>query len=67
MPRRWLPEAAVTTPITIGAAKAVTLPEKEKKPKNSVSSPAATCRASNVRLAAWIGPEASPMRMAKAR
>ena len=36
MPRRWLPVAAVTTPMASGAAKAVILPEKEKKPKNSV-------------------------------
>ena len=36
MPRRWLPVACVTAPMASGAAKAVILPEKEKKPKNSV-------------------------------
>ena len=49
-----------------GAVKAVILPENEKKPKNSVVF-GGLSRAKSVRLAAWIGPEASPMRMAKAR
>ena len=38
MPRRWLPVAAVTTPMASGAAKAVILPEKEKKPKKDLLS-----------------------------
>src|SRR3990170_1318589 len=67
MPRRWLPVAAVTTPMASGAANAVILPEKEKKPKNSVILSGGERRASSVRLDAWIGPEAKPMRMAKAR
>ena len=57
MPRRWLPVAAVTTPMASGAAKAVILPEKEKKPKNSVVFSDGVILASSVRLAAWIGPE----------
>ena len=50
-----------------GAVKAVILPENEKKPKNSVVFSGGLSRAKSVRLAAWIGPEASPMRMAKTR
>ncbi len=50
-----------------GAANAVILPENEKKPKNSVVLSGGHSRASSVRLEAWIGPEASPIRMAKAR
>ena len=50
-----------------GAVKAVILPEKEKKPKNSVVFSAGLNLASSVRLAASIGPEAIPIRMAKAR
>ena len=64
---RWLPVACVTTPIISGAANAVILPEKEKKPKNSVALVGGHMRANSVRLEAWIGPEASPIRMAKAR
>src|SRR3989337_3069904 len=67
MPRRWLAGAAGTTPMAMGAANAVILPEKEKKPKNSVILSGGERRASSVRLDAWIGPEAKPMRMAKAR
>ena len=67
MPRRWLPLAWVTAPMASGAANAVILPEKEKKPKNSVILPGGHILARSVRLEAWIGPEASPMRMAKAR
>jgi hypothetical protein len=57
----------VTTPIARGAAKAVILPENEKKPKNSVVLSAGHSLASSVRLDDWIGPDASPIRMAKAR
>ena len=60
MPNRWLPVAAVTTPITSGAAKAVALPEKEKKPKNSVVFSAGESRASSVRLEDWIGTGGKP-------
>ena len=67
MPRRGLPVACVTAPIRSGAAKAVILPEKEKKPKNSVALPGGHMRASSVRLDDWTGPEASPISVAKAR
>jgi hypothetical protein len=43
------------------------LPEKEKKPKNSVALSEGLKRAMSVRPDAWTGPAASPMRMAKAR
>ena len=50
MPMRWLPEAAVTAPMASGAANAVILPEKEKKPKNSVALSEGLKRAISVRL-----------------
>ena len=67
MPRRSLPLIAVTAPMASGAAKAVALPEKEKNPKNSVVLSRGDSRPISVRLEDWIGPAASPIRMAKAR
>ena len=60
MPRRWLPVAAVTAPMASGAAKALILPEKEKKPKNSVVLSGGASLASSVRLDDWIGPARKP-------
>ena len=57
---RKLPVAVSSAPTMMGPTKAVDLPEKAKKPKNSVRSSAGLRRAISERLAAWAGPTKMP-------